>query len=72
MKDKSGSTELAIALAGAVVGFWCGIMLCTYLERSEAIQHHAAEYRCDPETGKTTFVWLTDETEAEKETPCDL
>lgn len=42
------------------LGIWAGMSLGSQQMKHAAVEHHAAEYRCDPETGETSFVWLTD------------
>lgn len=60
----SEATKISFAISGAMaIGMLLGLLQGCNAGREElriqAIKHGAAEYRCDPETGKTTFVWLT-------------
>jgi len=41
-------------------GMWIGDDAAWESAKDEAIEHKAAEWRCDAQTGKTEFVWLTD------------
>lgn len=68
MSDNEGCLSCLVAcVAGIAIGICIGLCLGVVDGRSntqkQAIEHHAAEYRCDPVTGKTEFVWLTDKAE---------
>jgi hypothetical protein len=66
--DKDGCFSTVVTAAVfAAVGFWVGFSVGAGAVRRTATQHYAAEYRVDPQTGVTTFVWLTDEPQAESE-----
>lgn len=47
-----------IVLMMFVFGMTLGVLIGTSCVRHKAVEHGVAEWRCDPATGETEFVWL--------------
>lgn len=59
--DAAGCVGIVVVFALIfLLGFKAGSMFPTTAAdvRQEAIEHHVAEWRCDPQTGEKTFAWI--------------
>lgn len=69
MNNEGGMILIAFA-AGLVIGMLVGISTTVHMEtkcwRGRAIENNAAEWRIDPKTGASEFVWTSNEEREEE------
>lgn len=62
MKDNSGMIVIGLfigLIVGVIVGATVGQLHMEEVWMKAAIENNSAEWRIDPKTGATEFVWLT-------------
>ena len=69
MNDEGGMISIVFTV-GLVIGMLVGISMTVLIEtkgwRRRAIENNAAEWRIDPKTGASEFVWTSNEEKEEE------